>query len=311
MNERVASAPVLAIVLTAATLTIAPLPGAQQPAATAFVVNPNFLTAQKLSLQLKIQLEDARNNPPKRTYQTPISLRVLRKSTSGTQLEWLAGVGSREGAGAQDPIFDMAEKIFADLRLQIQLDSSGKYMGLRNEDALKARIQEFLDLLVPQATAKIPDTAARAKASEGIRAALAPAVLLSAARKELDLFFGISGLRIEPGKPVRVKSGLLNPFGVTGTLDGEMELVADTVDAAANEVRVAFAQHYDPQSTLTFSGSNPSAPAPGAAPQMSMEDRGEFLLDTRNWQVKQVRHVRTIRQNKQAVRTETTVITVE
>mgnify|MGYP003340388550 CR=1 FL=1 len=50
----------------------------------------------------------------------------------------------------------------------------------------EARIQEFLDTLVPQTVAKIPDVASRAKASEGIRAALAPPVLLSAARKELD-----------------------------------------------------------------------------------------------------------------------------
>jgi hypothetical protein len=285
---------------------VAPL-AAQAPATTSFVVNPNFLTGQKLSLTLAIQLDDARSNPQQKSYRTPVSLRVLRKSTSGTTLEWLAGTGARQGVGSQDPVFDMAEKIFADLKLQVQLDSAGKYLGVRNEDELKGRIQGFLELLVPQAVLKIPDVSARAKASETIRAALAPPVLLSAARKELDLYFGISGLRLEPGKPVRVKSGLLNPFGVTGTLDGEMQIVAQPTDTAANEVRIAFSQNYDPQSSLTFSAGKPANPAQ----QLSMEDRGEFLLDTRNWQVKEVRHMRTIRQNKEAVRTETTVITVE
>ena len=279
----------------------------QQPGDSAVVINPNYLTAQKLSLLLEIQLEDARNSPAQKSYHTPVTLRVMRKSTSGTQLEWLAGAGSREGTGGQDPVFDMAEKIFADLRLQVQLDPAGKYLGLRNEEELKGRIQEFLDTLVPQTVAKIPDVASRAKASEGIRAALAPPVLLSAARKELDLFFGISGLRMEPGKPVHVKSGLLNPFGVTGTLDGEMQIVADPIDKARNEVRVAFSQEYDPQKALNFSSGKPA----DAAQQMSMEDHGEFLLDASNWQVRQVRHVRTIRQNKTAVRTETTVIRVQ
>lgn len=294
-------------------LLLCTLPAAAQPAPPrSFAVNPNYLPTQRLSMQLDIELADARNKPPRKTYRTPISLRVLRKSTGGTQLEWLAGKGTREdGAPQQDPIFDMAEKIFADMKLHVQLDAAGKYLGLRNEEELKARIQEFLDLLVPQTIAKIPDEAARPKASEAIRAALAPAVLLSAARKEMDLFFGISGLRLEPGKPVRVKSGLLNPFGVTGTLDGEMEVVAEPLNAATGEARVLFSQQYDPHSSMSYQAGQPARSAADAAQQMSMEDCGEFLLDSRTWQVKQVRHVRTIRQSKQAVRTETTVITVQ
>lgn len=308
MTIRQSSARWLAIAVVAGLLFQPTRLSAQAAPGTAFVINPVYLTAQKMALELEIELEDARNHPPQKSYRTPVSLRVMRKSTSGTQLEWLAGAGSREGAAdQQDPIFDMAEKIFADLKLQVQLDPAGKYLGLRNESELKGRIQEFLDTLVPQAVVKIPDVASRAKASEGIRAALAPPVLLSAARKELDLFFGISGLRLEPGKPVLVKSGLLNPFGTTGTLDGEMTIVAEPINRAANEVRVAFSQSFNPQATFSYSQGKPPEPSQ----QITMEDRGEFLLDTRNWQVKSVRHVRTIRQNKGAVRTETTVIRVQ
>lgn len=309
MKTRLLIATLSFITLFAVDWAAAQGPPAQVTPAQGIVINPRYQPGQKLSLQLEIQSDDARDNSQRKTYHTPISLRVVRKSTTGTQLEWQAGVATKEGGAAPaDPIFEMAEKIFADLRLQVQLDPTGQYLGLRNESELKAKIQEFVTLLAPQATAKIADAATRQRNAEAITKALTPETLLSAARKEIDLFFGLSGLRLEAGKTTRIKSALLNPFGPTGTLDGEMEITPGPPNAVTGETRVAFAKKYDP--TLSYDSAGKSASA-DPSQQMSLDDKGEFVMDSTTWQVKQVRHVRTIRRNKEAVRTETTVITVQ
>jgi hypothetical protein len=276
---------------------------------------PSFLPGQRYELQLVQTTEDARDHPPEKTYRTPVSLQVVRKSTSGTDLDWVAGksspVGTTEPAG---PILTLVEKIFKDLHLTVHLDAEGKYQGLLNEAEFRAKIQEFVLLLVPQATAKIQDPAERRRAADAMGKMLTPQALLSAARQEIDLYFGLSGLPLEVGKTLRIKSSALNPFGERGRLESEMEITPTAVDAARGEAIVEFRQQFDPQATNAnrsgkdfSSGSNSAA----AASNLTLTDTGEYVLDAASGRVKQVRHVRTIRQDGQPVRIETTEITTQ
>ncbi|MBI2819542.1 MAG: hypothetical protein HYX73_06145 [Acidobacteria bacterium] len=276
---------------------------------------PSYRPGQQYELRLVISTEDARDNPPKKTYESPVTVRVVRKSTAGTDLDWVAGKSTGRGAAERaDPILQMAEKIFEDLHLMVHLDAAGKYQGIRNEEDLQTKIQEFVLLMIPQTTAKIQDAAERRQAADAMGKILTPQALLSAARKEIDLYFGLSGLPLEAGKPMRIKSSALNPFGERGTLEGEMEITPLEVDSAKGEARVEFRQEFDPKAagrnapgTTFASGSDSAAPTVN----YSLTDSGEYLLDLATGRVKQVRHVRTIRENGDAVRVETTEIRVQ
>ena len=285
-------------------------PGAAQQVSTV----PSYLPGRQYELRLTMSTEDVRDTPPRKTYETPVTLRVIRTSTAGTDLDWVAGKSN--GASPEehaDPILQMAERIFENLHLTVHLDAAGRYQGIRNEEELKTKIQEFVLLLVPQTTAKIADPAERRRVADAMAKVLTPATMLSAARKEIDLYFGISGLPLEIGKPLRIKSSVMNPFGERGTLEGEMEITPMEADAARGEAIIEFRQEFDPQAAVRNTpGTSPasgSGSAAGAA-NLALTDSGEYLLDISSGRVKRVRHVRTIRENGEAVRVETTEITV-
>jgi len=294
---------------------LAALLAAGELGAQAIPTVPDYLPGQQYELRLVMSTEDARDTPPRKTYQTPITLRVVRKSTAGTELEWMAGKTVPLGAEAQpNPILEMVEKIFEDLHLRVQLDATGRYQGIRNEAELRAKIQEFVLLLVPQATAKIPDPAERRRAADAMGKMLTPQALLSAARKEIDLYFGLAGLPLEAGKPLRIKSSALNPFGERGTLEGEMEITPVEVDSIRDAAVIEFRQEFIPGTAGSIlPGSNVAAGSDLAAAgaNLTLTDSGEYVLELSSGRVKQVRHVRTILQDGQPVRVETTVITVQ
>ena len=275
---------------------------------------PAYLPGQQLELTLVMSVEDARDNPPKKTVETPVTLRVVRKSTAGTNLDWVAGRSVGTGAAERaDPVLHMVETIFEDLRLTVHLDAEGRYQGIRNEQELRAKIQEFLLLLIPQSMAKIRDAAERSRAEAAMSRILTPEALLSAARKEIDLFFGLSGLPLEVGQPLRIMSSALNPFGARGTLEVEMEITPINADVARGEAIVEFRQEFDPGSADAVLPGASLATEPEADPAgvgLVLTDTGEYMLDLSSGRVKQARHVRTIRQNGEAVRVETTEITV-
>jgi len=284
---------------------------AQTARPASYTISPRYAPGTTISLALESRIEDARDNTSgEQIYRAPITLRVLRNSTSGTLLEWKAGKGSLENVKqTTDPLVNMAEQIITELGLIVQLDSAGRYVGLQNEAALRARVETFAKLLIPQATASIKDAAVRQRALAAMTAALTPETLLSAARKELDLYFGISGLHLEPGRVIRKKSALLNPFAPIGSLSGEMEIRPGETNPKNGEVLVEFHQQYDPGKIFQMSAGQSSAAAETS--KLTMDEAGQFILDSATWQVRKVRHTRTIRRNKEAVRAETTVITLQ
>jgi hypothetical protein len=290
-------------------LVAAALGQAQVTPQTSYTITPRYAPGQTFSLQLESRIQDARDESPEQVYRAPVTLRVLRNSTSGTLLEWKAGKGTIENSKAtSDPMLEMAERIITELALVVQLDSAGRYVGLINEADLRSRVEVFTNLLIPQATAKITDAAARRRTASAMTAALTPEAILIAARKEVDLYFGISGMLLQPGHSTRRKSSLLNPFSTTGSLSGEMEINAQVIRAGDGEVLVEFSQHYDPAQTFQMSAETDRR---NELAQLTLDDAGEFLLNTESWRVTRVQHVRTIRRNKQAVRVETTVITLQ
>jgi hypothetical protein len=104
----------------------------------------------------------------------------------------------------------------------------------------------------------------------------------------------------------------LNPFGQRGTLDGQMQITPVEVDSEKGEARVEFHQEFDPQARAGAAGKNMMFGSQTAVPDsgLKLTDSGEYLLDLASGRVKLVRHVRTIRQGGEAVRTETTEITL-
>ena len=274
---------------------------------------PDYLPGREYELRLAMSIEDARDDPPQKSYETNVKLRVERKGTRGTDLDWVAGRATgRSAAERQDPILEMVEHIFEDLHLTVNLDPDGKYAGIANEAELRAKIQEFVLLLVPQAAARIPDAAQRRQAEAAMAKLLTPEALLSAARKEIDLYFGISGLPLELGSPLHIQSSALNPFGELGSVEAEMQITPIEIDTVNEEAIVEFRQEFDPgKISASGTGSGQSLEPALAGNNLLLTDSGDFVLDLSSGRVKSVRHVRTIRQDGETVRVETTEITLQ
>jgi hypothetical protein len=261
--------------------------------------SPDYLPGQQFQLRLITSVEDSRDEQPRKVYETPVMLQVIGKNAAGAELEWKAGKTSPVGEDSQpDPALELAEAVFQDLALIIQLDATGKYAGIRNEEQLRGKLQEFLLKLIPQSTAGIRDEDERRRAETAMARMLTPEVLLSAARKEVDLFFGLSGLALELGQPTRIESSMLNPFGRRGTLDGELEIRPIGVDDARGVAMVEFRREFEP-----------AEPADGTGTGQVLIDSGEYLLELSSGRVMEARHVRTIRQSGEIVRIELTEIT--
>ena len=125
---------------TTTSICLATFLAAGQIAAQQISTVPSYLPGRQYELRLMMSTEDVRDTPPRKTYETPVTLRVIRTSTAGTDLDWIAGksVGA-SAAERADPILEMAERIFENLHLRVHLDAAGRYQGLGNEVELKEK----------------------------------------------------------------------------------------------------------------------------------------------------------------------------
>ncbi|HWP85391.1 MAG TPA: hypothetical protein VNN17_09390 [Terriglobia bacterium] len=267
---------------------------------------PDYRPGQQFRLLLMQTTEDARDNPPRKTYEMPVALRVVRRGTAGTELEWVAGKPlRRQDSPPADPVLELAEKVFENLRLTVRIDPAGRYQGIANEADLLARLQTFLLLLIPQSAANISDPQQRERTIEALRKVLTPQFLLSAARKEVDLYFGLSGLPLDAGVPLRIKTSAMNPFGSAGVLEGAMEITPLVANPDSGEVMVEFRQEFDAAAMLGPATAARNAPGPS----WTLSDSGDYVLELETGAVKRVRHVRILRRNGEPVRVETTELT--
>ncbi len=275
---------------------------------------PDYPLGKRIDLLLKMQVEEIRDPDKSRAFTTPVSLRVVRKSTAGTTLDWYAEKSTYEDPRvASNPLVSMAEQIFEHLHFLVLLDPEGRYLGISNKQELENKIKEFVLLLIPQATSQFADPERRSQAGQVMRKVLTPPALLSAAMKEIDLFFGLSGLDLEKGQSRQIESSLLNPFGGAGSLTGHMQITPVDVDPSTGAATVEFRQEFGPASLAGLteqmsSAAGNASPAPVAVPAMNLIDTGEYVLDLATGRVRTVRHVRRIQVDGETVRVETTEI---
>jgi hypothetical protein len=167
---------------------------------------------------------------------------------------------------------------------------------------------------------KVAETVPRSRKEEFLQAmnrVLSPGVLLSSARKDIDLYFSLYGVELEEGKPFEGTIETPNPLG-SGNLRSEIRIVLEGIDKEKGELQLAFEQRYDPSvfrdvMKPMLEQMGVQAPAAETLPPGTLTDTAAFRFNTAQGYMQRIRHERTIalEQIRRVDRTEIAVLKAE
>jgi hypothetical protein len=246
-------------------------------------------------------------------YRAPLHVRVLDSSADVALLEWAEGEQTIVDAHPQyRPLMALGLAAARDVPLQILVEASGRIRALANPAEVRARC-----LSVVEATAALwrasASTAPLADALlPGLRAAYRTDAMVGAsALREATILLGAMGRRFGAGEPVEFRARLGHPtggepleaiarFAIRAVQPRRKRaelgwlLVSDPLatDAAA---RQAAGQAVDIASAIAGKKDEDMAAALAAMPPVTLEERGDFVVDTGTAWPLQVVHTRTVR----------------
>lgn len=243
-------------------------------------------------------------------YRSTLRLRVLDASADGATLEWIEGGQVVVDAHPQRrPLLELGLAAMRDVQLVVGLDAAGRVNALLNADAVRTASLGMLDAAAAHLGAS-PETAPMIAAMlPAMKAALATnAMVTASALKEPMLLLGAMGRRFGADEPVEFRTTLVNPLGGEA-LDAIARFRIHDVDPRAAQATLGWLMVSDPVATDAASRANVrrgaaiagTADAPAttetiaALPAITLEERGDHVVDTASaWPVR-VTHARTLR----------------
>ena len=247
-------------------------------------------------------------------YRSPLQLRVLETDADGALLEWTEGAQTIVDAHpSRRPLLEMGLATMRDMPVLLRIDTRGRLDSLANLDTVRRHCLGWLDQMEAQWRAR-PETAVIAEQMvPAMRAAyVSDAMVAASTLKEPAILLGAMGRRFGADEPVQFRTALSNPLGGdpiaaiarfairdvrrrAGQADLGWLMVSDPVatddaarDVAAQAVALA-ARAAAPDKAQAL------ADAAAALPPVTLEERGDFVVDTATaWPVR-VTHARTVR----------------
>jgi hypothetical protein len=240
-------------------------------------------------------------------YRAPLQVRVLGTDADGALLEWREGEQTIVDADPQRrPLMEIALAALRDVPLQLRVDASGRVQSLVNVAAVRAQCLELMDIAAARLAvdpAKAPMIAAVFPA---IKAAFGTDAMVTAASlREPAILLGAMGRRYGAREPVEFRTDLPNPMG-GAPVPAIARLSIRSVSPRSKRAELGWLMVSDPVATqaMARAGVEQATRAIAAAtfvkpnisvPEMSIEERGDFVVDTATaWPVR-VTHQRTVR----------------
>jgi hypothetical protein len=229
-------------------------------------------------------------------------------------LEWVQGnTAIEEAPAATLPVVRAASETLSGLRMELKLSSDGEYLGLRNAAEVRTAVAKAAEVVVRHSAAAVP-ASYREQFIRTLSKMMPPERLINSAAKDVSIYFGLSGVELESGKPVRTQLETPNPLGGGDKLRSDVEIALRSIDPG--EARLSYSQRYDSHALAgmmsSFVRQLPRKPlARSELPKIELVDQADYTLDLNTGWMKRVHHTRTTTAGDVLRRTDTTDITLK
>jgi hypothetical protein len=241
-------------------------------------------------------------------YRAPLHVRVLEVDAGGALLEWVEGAQTIVDADPQRrPLLALGLAAMREVPLRLRVDAAGRVLAIANAAEVRAMCLALMDAAAAQFSA---DPDARDVVDQmlpALKAAYASDQMVAAATlREPMILFGAMGRRFGADEPVEFRTALANPLG-GAPLPAIARFAIRAVQPRAGRAELGWLMVSDPVAmTATAQAGVDTAAriandavdgdiAAPALPPVSLEERGEFVVDTASaWPVR-VTHARTVR----------------
>ena len=241
-------------------------------------------------------------------YRAPLHVRVLDADADGALLHWVEGEQAIVDAHPQRrALLELGLAAMRDVPLQLRVDAAGRVQSLANAAQVRQSCLGLMDAAFAQLGA---DPAKRAVAEAmlpALKAAYASdAMVTTATLREPMLLLGAMGRRFGADEPVQFRTALANPLGGE-PIPAIARFAIRGVQPRSQRAELGWLMVSDPVATSAVAeaavdhaarvanaatGDDPQALA---MPAITLEERGDYIVDTATAWPARVTHARTVR----------------
>jgi len=277
-----------------------------EPGPPSFELVPQPLVEQELRFHL--ERRTTRDGSVVQRYRMPVSVKVVDVTLDGTLLRWTEGEAEVLDADPQRrPQLAIGLSLMRDVPLEVRLDALGRVQALDNVADVRRACLGMVDrLLTSMAVGGEQRAFVDAMRPAWMAAFATEHAVAVASLKEPQLLLGAMGRRFGADEPVQFRTELDSPFG--DTLPAIARFSIRGVQRRSNRAELGWLMVSDPAATTSLAraavgtATAIAAAAPSGTiahdvpeiPSVALEERGDFIVDTRtSWPiaVTHIRHV--------------------
>ena len=266
-----------------ACLLIALILGAAPAFAQDVIIKPILRAGDEFRLELVRIRENSQRPQQNGKSRTIVDVRVISASDDGFVLEWVPGeTAFNNPQVAQDPLIAASSQAALGIRFVLRLNAEGELTGLANQSEVAPKLKTMVDTIIRDLSSRLPADQ-RKPFQDMVSQLLSPAALISSATNEAQIYFGLNGLELPPGKAVEVEIEQPSPVG-NGVIPATFGIRTDSVTADSATVQTTTT--YDATALLRMTQSlaqqaGKSIPAEELAklPPMQMGDDGSYVFN--------------------------------
>jgi len=248
---------------------------------------------------------DGNKTKPSMKASSILDLEVLEAGPDGYVVHWVSGRPNIDTRGVTgQPVLEQLVKMTAGVGLEIVIDADGTPTGVRNAAEVRRKMKRIGASLRKELAAQD----APMELIDGLLAQLATTyeseqAILEHVAKSASVYFLPLGWRFEPGVPIEYETQIASPSG-TAPLPSQGTLALDSYDADTGMARVTWTQRVDRERAGSairalvgslLGGTEMTADLSAAIDAVDIEDRAEYVIDTRSGWVVDMTHERSVR----------------
>lgn len=220
-------------------------------------------------------------------YRMPLRLQVLQAGSNGALLRWAGGAATIVDVDPRyRPVLEAGLAVMQDVVLDVVVDAVGQPLALDNAAHVHLHCLAMVD--------RIGDTLAADPAHRPLVEALMPAlkasfateaVVVAACLKEPRALLAAMGHRFGAGEAVEYHTVLDNPFGGPA-VPAIGRFSVRRVQARRQQAELGWLMASDPAALSAMVHSVAGSAEGSTAPAMELDERGDYVVDTRTaWPV--------------------------
>ncbi len=253
-------------------------------AAETFTIRPQFTQGRHVEVEVARRRADRGR---KFVASSTVVIDVIRVDDSGAVLTFASGPTTISGAPAEvRRALEAVDRVTRDVVMEARFDSDGVFGGVENEAEVIEAVQRGMDEMM-RALAERAPTATMQQVRAAIQGMVTPTVAIDSATELVQLYFGMAGVDVTPGKGERAQVELPSPFG--GSLDADVEMRVVQMDPGLEQAVLRVESRPTPESATEAAAAAVRRFAPEAAGaqfeaalarmRLSIADRAEYVLD--------------------------------